>query len=223
MLLAFQRRITLANPDIKLNPLKCALVIIDMQNDFVSESGHGDRHGKDYRKALPGIDAIQRLCRELPESLKRIFIQTIREPDGSDYHWRFHKVMPERIRSSYYRDPGDLNCLRGTWGADIIAPLKPGPEDHIFFKRRYSAFYQSDLEMCLRSWGIDTLIFTGVVAEICVETSVRSAFVRDFDVIAVADGVISWNENACRSFLQLVSNSLGITASASEVVEFFRS
>ena len=209
-------------PDIQLQPDRCALIIIDMQNDFVSAEGHSDRHGKDFQKAQPGIDAIQLLCRQLPEDLKRIFIQTIREPDGSDYHWRFHKIMPERIRSSYHRDPGDLNCLRGTWGADIVEPLKPGPSDHIFFKRRYSAFYQSDLEMCLRSWGIDTLIFTGVVAEICVETTVRDAFVRDFDIIVVTDGVISWNENACRSFLQVVSNSLGMTASAAGVLDVFR-
>ncbi len=208
--------------DIQLRPDQCALVIIDMQNDFVSADGHGDRHGKDYQIAQPGIDAIQLLYRDLPEDLRRIFIQTIREPDGSDYHWRFHKIMPERIRNNYHKDPGDLNCLRGTWGAEIIDPLKPGPNDHIFFKRRYSAFYQSDLEMCLRSWGIDTLIFTGVVAEICVETTVRSAFTRDFDIIVVEDGVVSWNESAYRTFMQLVSNSLGMVIPAAKINELFQ-
>ncbi len=207
--------------DTQLRPDQCALVIIDMQNDFVSADGHADRHGKDFQKARPGIDAIQLLCRELPEDLRRIFIQTIREPDGSDYHWRFHKIMPERIRNSYHKDPGDLNCLQGTWGAEIIDPLKPGPNDHIFFKRRYSAFYQSDLEMCLRNWGIDTLIFTGVVAEICVETTVRSAFVRDFDIIVVEDGVVSWKEEAYQSFLRLVSESLGVVVPAAKVNDFF--
>lgn len=207
---------------IQLDPRNCALVIIDMQNDFVSSGGHGDRHGKDYRQAQPIIVTIQSLLHELPPELRRIYIMTVREPDGSDFHWRFHKILPQRILENLKNNPNDPNVLRGTWGVEIVAPLKPQENDHIFYKRRYSAFYQTDLELCLRSWGIDTLIFTGVVAEICVETTVRSAFVRDFDIIVVEDGIASWNDAACRSFLRLASDSLGMVVPAARVNELFQ-
>ncbi|MFC1814771.1 cysteine hydrolase family protein [Thermodesulfobacteriota bacterium] len=207
-------------PDILLKPRQCALINIDMQNDFVSSGGYADRHGKDYRQVQPIIPAIQYLVRELPEELKRIYIMTVREPDGSDYHWRFHKIMPDKIRDNLKNNSTEHNVFRGTWGAEIVDPLKPEPKDHIFYKRRYSAFYQTDLEMCLRSWGIDTLIFTGVVAEICVETTVRSAFVRDFDIIVIKDAVGSWNEEAYQSFLRLVSESLGVVVTAAKLNDF---
>ena len=75
--------------------------------------------------------------------------------------------------------------------------------------------------MCLRCWDIDTLIFTGVVTEVCVETTVRSAFVRDFDIIVVEDAVASFNETAYRSSLRVIADAFGMVLPAASVVELF--
>jgi len=208
-------------PDIRLDPRRCALLLIDMQNDFVSPGGFNSRQGKNCGPMQSIIPTIQFLAQELPADLKRIHIATIREPDGSDNHWRRHKIVPQKVRNNLENRSDDINMLRGTWGAEIVDALKPGPADPIFLKRRYSAFYGTDLEMCLRCWNIDTLIFTGVVTEICVETTVRSAFVRDFDVIVAQDAVASFNEAAYRASLRLIADAFGMVLPAAKVVELF--
>ena len=172
-----------------VDPRRCALLIIDMQNDFVSPGGYHHRQGRACEPMQAIIPPIQQLFRELPREVKIIHVVTNREPDGSDDHWRIHKLLPERIRVSGETLRAEHNVVRGTWGAEIVEGLKPRPGDHLIVKRRFSAFYQTDLEMLLRCWGINTLIFTGVLAEICVESTARDAFVRDFDIVIASDGV----------------------------------
>lgn len=125
------------------------------------------------------------------------------------------------MRSSPKAQGNDFNVVRGTWGAQIVDSLTPGPDDHIISKRRYSAFYQTDLELCLRCWGIDTLIFTGVATEICVETTVRDAFIRDFDILVAGDAVASWDKEASRATLRTVEESFGAVLSCEKIVELF--
>ncbi|MEI9476374.1 MAG: isochorismatase family cysteine hydrolase [Deltaproteobacteria bacterium] len=205
--------------NLHLDPRRCALLIIDMQNDFVSPGGYHHRKGKSCGPMQAVIPNIQFLLRELPQEIRRVYIVTAREPDGSDSHWRFHRILPERMRLTGQNQGNDRNALRGTWGAAIIDHLKPKPEDPVFSKRRYSAFYQTDLEMCLRCWDIHTLIFTGVAAEICVETTVRDAFVRDFDIIVVSDGVASWDEEACHAMLRLIKQDFGLVLPSANICQ----
>ncbi len=71
--------------------------------------------------------------------------------------------------------------------------------------------------MSLRCWGIDTLIFTGVVAEVCVETTLRDAFIRDFDIVAVSDAIASWDTEAFQAMLRLTAQNFGIVLSSTEI------
>ena len=84
-----------------------------------------------------------------------------------------------------------------TYGDVMLAAIIPAPrpegEDYVVHKRRFNAFYQTELEHMLRCWGIKTLIVTGVITEVCVESTVREAFIRDFDVLVDRDGVGSWD------------------------------
>jgi len=205
--------------DLKLNPQCCALLIMDMQNDFISLGGYHNRRGKRCGKMQSIIPTIRYLLDELPTEVKRIYVITVREPDGSDWHWRFHKILPENLISTQEIQSSDRNVLRGTWGAEIVNLLEPRAGDHVFHKRRSSAFYQTDLELCLRNWGIKTLIFTGVSAEICVETSIRDAFCRDFDIIVAGDGVASWNEEACGIMQKVVAQNFGAVLPAKGICE----
>lgn len=203
--------------DWQLDPSRCALLVIDMQNDFVSPGGFHHRHGKLMGQAQALIPNIQTLLRDLPQPVKRIFVITAREPDGSDSYWRFHKILPERVRRNKESDSGDKNVIRGTWGAEIVDLFEVRPEDHIIVKRRHSAFYQTDLEACLRWWGISTLIITGVASEICVQSTLRDAFNRDFDIILVKDAVTSWNGEAHEATVKLVDEAFGVALTVNEV------
>jgi|OpeIllAssembly_1097287.scaffolds.fasta_scaffold53159_2 ureidoacrylate peracid hydrolase len=200
-----------------LDPRRCALLVIDMQNDFVSPGGYHHRRGRSCGPVQAVIPNIRFLLQDLPGELKRIYIVTAREPDGSDDPWRFHAILPERMRFKEQQSDNDRNVLRGSWGAAIVDALKPGPEDPVFSKRRHSAFYQTDLEMSLRCWDIHTLIFTGVAAEICVESTLRDAFVRDFDVIVASDGVASWDEEVCHAMLRLVQQEFGLVLPSADI------
>ena len=204
-----------------VDPRRCALLIIDMQNDFVSPGGYHHRQGRACEPMQAIIPAIQYLLRELPQEVTIIHVVTNREPDGSDDHWRIHKLLPERIRASGETLRPEHNVVRGTWGAEIADGLKPRPGDHVVVKRRFSAFYQTDLEMLLRCWGINTLIFTGVLAEICVETTARDAFVRDFDVVIAADGVASRDEGVLQAMLRLMGDAFGVVFPVAEMHSLF--
>jgi len=207
--------------DIVLDSERSALLIIDMQNDFVTPGGHHHRQGRPCGPLQLIIPNIQLLLGSLPEEVKIIYVVTIREPDGSDSHWRFHRILPERVRATGEARGQDCNVLRGTWGAQIVDILKPAADAHIVSKRRNSAFYETDLEMRLRCWGIDTLILTGVMADICVESTARDAFNRDFDIIVVSDGVASGDEAVCREMLDRMARSFGAVLPAAKIGGLF--
>ena len=204
-----------------VDPRRCALLIIDMQNDFVTPGGYHHRQGRACEPMQAVIPAIQYLLRELPREVRIIHVVTNREPDGSDDHWRIHKLLPERTRVSGETLRPEHNVVRGTWGAEVVDGLRPRPEDHIIVKRRFSAFYQTDLEMLLRCWGINTLIFTGVLAEICVESTARDAFVRDFDIVIARDGVASRDDNVLQAMLQLMGDAFGVVVPVAEMHSLF--
>jgi len=99
-----------------IDPRCCGLMIIDMQNDFVSPGGYHHRQGRACEPMQAIIPNIQLLLRELPRDVKRIHVMTVWEPDGSDDHWRIHKLLPERVRASGETLRSEHNVVRGTWG-----------------------------------------------------------------------------------------------------------
>ena len=207
--------------EFQLDPRRSALLIIDMQNDFVSQGGFHANHGKSMVPVQAIIPSIQTLLKQLPDEVKRIYVITAREPDGSDSFWRFHNILPAKVSRNREAEEGEYCVVRGSWGAEIISSLEPGPGDHMVVKRRHSAFYQTDLEACLRWWGINTLIFSGVASEICVQSTLREAFNRDFDIILAKDAVAGWNQQAHEGTVNLVNESFGISLRSEEVLQLF--
>lgn len=85
-------------------------------------------------------------------------------------------------------------CLEGSEESKIISDLAPTEEEKIISKHRYSAFYNTDLEIVLRCLGIQDLVITGIMTNMCCESTARDAFYRDFRVFFTADGTGSINE-----------------------------
>jgi nicotinamidase-related amidase len=84
---------------------------------------------------------------------------------------------------------GYLPCIRGTWDAEILDELRPlvRVHDTVIVKHRASCFYSTKLEVALRMGGVDTLIVAGVSTNYCVDSTIRDAYARDFDLVVVED------------------------------------
>lgn len=160
-----------------------------MQNGFVSKGGSYDLMGIDTSKYLtivPNVKSLIQTCRS--SKIPIFFTQAVREGSGIDLLTRTHRILPKSREERIKMRP---ICVRGTWDADIVDELSPLTQDHVVIKRRDSAFQDTEIEVWLRSFGIDALIFAGIDTSICVESSLRDAFNHGYDIILISDATAS--------------------------------
>ena len=155
---------------------RSVLIVIDMQNDFVLDGAIMEV--PEAKNQIPKIRKLIDKCRKLGVPV----IYTIQEVDDV--------FCPlEALLHLHLKEPG---VRKGTKGIEIIDDLAPEPDDIIIRKRRFSAFYQTDLELILRNIRgaekpADTVIICGTVTNICCESTARDAFFRDFKVVFGTD------------------------------------
>jgi ureidoacrylate peracid hydrolase len=198
--------------DYDINP---ALIVIDVQNGFVSKGGSYDLLGMNivpYQVVIPRIRHLIKTCRSA--KIPIFYTQAIREPSGIDLLTHTHKILPksreERIRRKTI-------CVRGTWDAKIVDDLKPDDRnDHVIIKRRDSAFHNTEIEVWLRSIGVDTLVFCGIDTSICVESSLRDAFNIGYDVILISDATASSSKKHYESTIEHVKDYYGLVMNIEE-------
>jgi ureidoacrylate peracid hydrolase len=197
--------------DYDINP---ALLIIDVQNGFVSKGGSYDLLGIDtsrYRQVIPKIRELADLCRN--NSIPVFYTQAVRESSGIDLLTRTHKILPKSREERIKKKP---ICVRDTWDAQIVKEVAPKPGDHVVIKRRDSAFHDTEIKVWLSSLGIDTLIFSGIDTSICVEASLRDAFNLGYDVVLIADATISNNKKHYESTIDNIRDYYGLVMDLSE-------
>ncbi|MCD6037083.1 MAG: Isochorismatase hydrolase, partial [Nitrososphaeraceae archaeon] len=166
---------TIKLKDFTINP---ALLVIDVQNGFVSKGGSYDLLGMEtsnYKEVI---------------RIPIFYTQAVRESSGIDLLTRSHKILPKSREERIKKKP---ICVRETWDAEIVDEIKPSEGDHVVIKRRDSAFHDTEIGVWLRSLKIDTLIFCGIDTSICVETSLRDAFNIGYDVVLISDATASNN------------------------------
>jgi ureidoacrylate peracid hydrolase len=197
-----------------INP---ALVVIDVQNGFVSKGGSYDQLGMDvsrYQHVIPQILELIRLCRSV--NIPIFYTQAVREKSGIDLLTNTHRILPKSREERIRKKP---ICVIGTWDADIVDEIKPSSMDHIVIKRRDSAFQDTEIGVWLKSIRIDTLMFCGIDTSICVEASLRDAFNNGYDVILISDATASGNIKHFESTLEVVRDYYGVVM---DVKEFAR-
>jgi len=150
-----------------VDPARTALVVIDMQNDFVQRGG--SLLVPDAEATIPAIRRLLELAR----------LNRMRVVYGQDTH---HRGDPEW-------EMWPEHCLEGSWGWEIIAELAPGVDDTVLRKVRYDAFFGTSLDHLLRLWGVDTLIICGTVANIGVQYTAASAALRWYHVVIPRDAI----------------------------------
>eukprot|EP00752_Nemacystus_decipiens_P005850 g5284.t1 len=169
-----------------------ALIVIDMQRDFLEPGGFGESLGNDVsvlRTAIEPCSQLLAACRSA--GMLVVHTREGHRPDLSDLPRHKFLQGPEGKRIG---DPGPMGriLIRGESGHDIIPELYPLPMEPCVDKPGKGAFFATDLETILRSRGVETLIVCGVTTEVCVHTTVREANDRGFACV-VAD-------SACSSF-----------------------
>ena len=192
---------------------RAALVIIDMQRDFLEPGGFGAALGNDVTR----LQAAVAPCRDVLAAARRLDMLVIHtreghRPDLSDAPP--HKVErgdpKNRIGA---RGPMGRILVRGEPGHDIIAELYPLHDEPVIDKPGKGAFYQTDLELMLRNRGIDTLFVAGVTTEVCVNTTVREANDRGFRCIVLSDCCASYFPEFHQAGLAMIRAQGGIFGS----------
>ena len=192
---------------------RAALVIIDMQRDFLEPGGFGAALGNDVSR----LRAAVKPCRDVLDAARQAGLMVIHtreghRPDLSDAPP--HKVErgdpKNRIGA---RGPMGRILIRGEPGHDIIPELYPADGEPVIDKPGKGAFYQTDLELMLRNRGIDTLFVCGVTTEVCVNTTVREANDRGFRCVVLSDCCASYFPQFHEAGLAMIKAQGGIFGS----------
>ncbi|MFC0239261.1 cysteine hydrolase family protein [Rhodopseudomonas telluris] len=177
---------------ISLDWATTALLIIDMQRDFLEPGGFGETLGNDVSqlaRAVPPTTAVLAAARRV--GLPVIHTREGHLPDLSDAP---AAKMARGAPSLRIGDPGPMGriLIRGEPGHDIIPALYPRADEVVIDKPGKGAFYATELGDVLLKYGIDTLLVCGVTTEVCVNTTVREANDRGYRCIVIADGCASY-------------------------------
>jgi nicotinamidase-related amidase len=153
--------------EVTLDPVSSALLIVDMQNDFVDPAG-----ALSVPDAAATVPVIAGLAARARAAGARVIYSQDTHDDG-DPEW---SIWPEHAR-------------RHSWGWQIVDELAPDEGETVIQKVRYDAFYGTQLDHLLRLWSVDTLVICGTVANICVHYTAASAALRWYDVVVPRDAV----------------------------------
>ena len=189
---------------------RTALVIIDMQRDFLEPGGFGEALGNDVSKLAKIVAPLRELLSAARRNgLAIIHTREGHRPDLSDAP----RAKVERgAPSMRIGDKGPMGriLIRGEAGHDIIPELYPVNGEPVIDKPGKGAFYQTDLDLMLRNRGIETLLVTGVTTEVCVHTTVREANDRGYRCLVVADACASYFPEFHEVGLRMIAAQGGI-------------
>jgi nicotinamidase-related amidase len=207
------------------DPQSTALLMIDMQRDFLEPGGFGEMLGNDVSLLRSAIEPSKRVL--LAARAAGLFIVHTREGHRPD----LTEAPPTKIArgrlSCGIGDPGPMGriLIRGERGHDIIEEVYPLPGEPVVDKPGKGAFYETDLLLMLRNRGIKTLIVCGVTTEVCVQTTIREANDRGFECIVPADAVGSYFPEFQRVALEMIKAQGGIfgwVSSSDEIVKVLK-
>jgi ureidoacrylate peracid hydrolase len=200
-----------------VRPEHTALIVIDVQNDFCAPGGMMDREGQDLRDVQEMALALPRLIRAARDAgVLVVFVRNVYSTEQNHYLSDVWLEQASRRRAgSYTVSPV---CGPDSWEGDFYS-VRPLPEDPVITKHRFSAFHNTDLETVLRAHSIRSVVMSGVATNVCVETTAREAFVRDYYVVFLSDGTATYQRAGHEATLAVIDRFFGEVAAIDDVVE----
>ncbi|RKY69266.1 MAG: hypothetical protein DRP97_05510 [Candidatus Latescibacterota bacterium] len=195
---------------------KTALLVIDMQRGFLDKGSVMEV--PQGREIIPNIRQLVEAGRKRGVSV--IFTQFVYSPKVPNLIGELHpehKPMPLGGRPGF-RKPSNC-CLEGDSSTEVVADLAPMENEPVVQKHGYDAFFATDLEPTLRSRGVQTLVVTGVMTDICVLATVNSAVHREYRVLVVRDAVATLWPEVQQITLDLIERAYGRVVSTTEILK----
>jgi ureidoacrylate peracid hydrolase len=179
------------------DPSRAAILVVDMLNEFLEPGGE--------MVALEGRSIIEPLNRLLAAGREM----------GTRVVWLCDEHLTMEDREFERRVP---HCLAGTWNAAIIDAMDVAPGEPRIAKRRYSGFFGTDLDLLLREWGVQQVVVTGVVTNICVRSTVHDAYFLGYDVFVPADCVSATSDREQASTLYDIDTHYGDVVTSADLI-----
>jgi ureidoacrylate peracid hydrolase len=199
-----------------LDPRHAALIVVDMQNDFCDSNGALARSGSDpslIQAMAPRLLGLLEGARRV--GIRIVHVRTEHSPWTDSASWLGrHRDRPRTV------------CYPGSWGADYFpgfephqdAGRQPGIHEFVVTKHRYSGFVGTELDLILRSNNIRSVIMTGEATNVCVESTARDAFMRDYRIVFLSDCTASSVQAAHDATLFTMARHFGTVATGAEVL-----
>ena len=206
-----------------MNLKNSALIIVDMQNDFIHDNGFVRKYSQGTGIPKSSLDLLKipiPTIKKIAECFRKngkevIYIYTAWEPDYSDI------AIPLKKMAGKAKEMGAL--VKGSWGAQIIEELTPHEGDHMVMKKAYGAFFQTPLDRILRNLDIKTLVMSGVATNYCVETTTREAVAYGYDIILVSDATATFDPEGHQATLRVIATGFGEVMNTEEVLQLLTS
>jgi nicotinamidase-related amidase len=188
--------------DLRAISKQSALLVVDMQRDFADPERLSSEAHQRVRAILRPLQRL--IAASRAAGVPVIYTQEMHRPDMSDYGIELDYEPP--------------HCLEGSGGEEVIGELAPRPDETRVAKRRYSAFYHTDLELYLRSRRIDRLIITGLFLDVCVLHTVFDAKARDFWIYVPRECATAETQARTDAVYEIIDGVLGYVGSVDEIV-----
>ena len=197
---------------------KSALIIVDMQNDFVHPEGRFGMMAKqeperkiDHEFLASPTPRIKQLAAAFRDAGRPVvYIAHVLSPDYSDAafpYWRH-----DRPSNSQF-------IVEGTWGAEIIDELTPDEGEHLVVKKGFGGFSNTPLDTILRNLGVTTCVVTGVTTCVCVSTTIRGGVEKNYRMIIVGDGTAEVQRDAHEHELKTMARVFADVKTTDEVID----
>lgn len=216
---------------IEISPEKTALLIIDMQNDWILKEGAAAKLGfllwqeVEKGKIIENIRGIVRIARG--RKIPIFHVRTAYRKDYCDvadsvtnFSLELQKRGPGKSPKDYMKD--FCVAAEGTWGSKFVDELQPEEADYVITKKRGSAFYNTDLALHLNSLGVRTIIVAGIATEGCVDATVHDAESRDLNIIVLTDCTAANEESLQKFWMQSVFPRRTVTMSSEDLAATLR-
>ena len=194
----------------RCDPRYAALIVVDVQNDFVSPEGSAGKRGDDVGAAIAMIPNLTRLIDQARRvGLTVVYIRTTHSEWTDTASWIYRTSQKSGLST----------CREGTWGAEFYDGIAPLPSERVVIKHRYSAFINTDLNTVLKARGIQSILVCGVATNVCVETTARDGYMYDYYVTMIDDCSAAYDAKLHMGTLENIRRHFGLVASSHQIIE----